>query len=451
MQKKKLKSSMFNYLIQNEKGDYILYNSYMGASKAKKILKKKKKQLEHYLSEAEIYPEEDALLNALVQAGFIVNFEVNEKANRDLLRMQKIMDNKLQLILLPTEQCNFRCKYCYESFQKPKMDAEIQKRIIKFVSKNIHNYNGMRVAWFGGEPLEAFDVIENLSQAFLKICSMSKRSYWSSIITNGYNMTLDVYKKMLQYQILNTQVTIDGIKATHDDKRVLADGSGTFDVVIHNLLDISRNITDALPRFVIRTNVTREVYENIEEYTAFYSRLFKDDKRFIFFIRPTGNWGGERVIQIEDSLMNENQFKLVYDTLYKQSQTINYDFHATFLEPAGSVCYANIQNSFVIGSDGTVYKCTCNFDAENNKIGFINDKGDMIIDENKHHQWLYVNQKSKACDNCSFSCACLSANCPAAANFSTEMRRLTCPAEKKYLKETLLLLDKNHFIEILEV
>ena len=24
---------------------------------------------------------------------------------------------RLHLILLPTEQCNFRCKYCYEDFQ----------------------------------------------------------------------------------------------------------------------------------------------------------------------------------------------------------------------------------------------------------------------------------------------------------------------------------------------
>ena len=84
------------------------------------------------------------------------------------------MSKSLRLIIMPTEQCNFRCQYCYESFKFGKMSLEMQDAIINFVRKNIYKYTEVHLDWYGGEPLLAFDVIQYISENVLKICKCAK-------------------------------------------------------------------------------------------------------------------------------------------------------------------------------------------------------------------------------------------------------------------------------------
>ena len=104
-----------------------------------------------------------------------------EYVDEILLRERKLMDivnySKLYLVIMPTEQCNFRCEYCYETHEKGKMSKKTQDALIRYVQKNIYRYTGLNVGWFGGEPLEALDVIEYLSQNFMKICKVAKKPY----------------------------------------------------------------------------------------------------------------------------------------------------------------------------------------------------------------------------------------------------------------------------------
>lgn len=61
--------------------------------------------------------------------------------------------NFLQLIILPTEGCNFRCTYCYENHENKKMLPETKESIINFVEKNISKYTALRIEWFGGRTV----------------------------------------------------------------------------------------------------------------------------------------------------------------------------------------------------------------------------------------------------------------------------------------------------------
>lgn len=48
----------------------------------------------------------------------------------------RAIDNRVfHLILLPTEQCNFRCVYCYENFKIGRM----QRSIVEAVKKLLEN------------------------------------------------------------------------------------------------------------------------------------------------------------------------------------------------------------------------------------------------------------------------------------------------------------------------
>lgn len=96
---------------------------------------------------------------------------------------------------------------------------------------NIHKYNGLILNWFGGEPTEAMDVIENLSVKLIDVCKKNKKAYNAGITTNGYNLTYEIFKKLKKLHVTEYQVTIDGLASIHNAQRVMADGAPTFDVI----------------------------------------------------------------------------------------------------------------------------------------------------------------------------------------------------------------------------
>ena len=60
---------------------------------------------------------------------------------------------KITIILKPTEECNFRCKYCYHAdthYQKGKMSIDLFEEIIQ---KAFSSYNNIQLIFHGGEPL----------------------------------------------------------------------------------------------------------------------------------------------------------------------------------------------------------------------------------------------------------------------------------------------------------
>lgn len=60
---------------------------------------------------------------------------------------------KITIILKPTSECNFRCKYCYHAdtqYEKGKMSIELFEEIVR---KSFSCYNKVELIFHGGEPL----------------------------------------------------------------------------------------------------------------------------------------------------------------------------------------------------------------------------------------------------------------------------------------------------------
>ena len=218
------KPSMFNHIYQTVNNELLLYNSYKGFESLASISATDFNFIEKSLSNTDI--ENNQQFQKLKTLGYFVESNMDEILLCEQKYMDIVEENTLRLIILPTEKCNFCCKYCYETFEKGKMQPETQDSLIKFVRKNIMKFSSMDVRWFGGEPLEALDVVENLSNAFVSICNTAKRNYTSSMTTNAYNLTIDNFRKLYNLKVYNYQITIDGVKSTHDSQRVLRNGEG---------------------------------------------------------------------------------------------------------------------------------------------------------------------------------------------------------------------------------
>lgn len=438
------KQSIFNHIYLTSDNEVLLYNSYGGFNSLASISVRDFDLIIKSLEQKKI--ENNQKFQKLKSLGYFVSSETDEILLCEQKYMDIVEENTLRLIILPTEKCNFCCNYCYETFEKGKMLPKIQDSLIKFVKKNIMKFSSMDVRWFGGEPLEALDVIENLSNSFIDICRTAKRNYTSSMTTNGYNLSLDNFKKLYSLRVHNYQITIDGIKATHDRQRMLRNGVGTFDKIVSNLVDIKTNIKSGIPRFTIRTNFTKCISQYIDEYIDYFSSIFSDDVRFSFSFQKASDWGGNRVQDMSENLIDNIFYMELLRKIAQNKNKLDISPHAALMNGNTCVCYANKRHSFVIGSDGKIYKCTGDFTFPQNHIGNLIN-GEMIIDNNAHAKWLCRNKrKSKSCNNCFYYGACLVGSCP--ASFIKEEKDNLCLFEKSFINCFLELFDRRYFNKI---
>lgn len=144
-----------------------------------------------------------------------------------------------------TEECNLRCKYCYQVHKnnKKRMTFDVAKKAIDYILSNPKVFNAECVIWdfIGGEPLLELDLIDKICD-YIKIQTFKLNHPWAykyrfSIGTNGVlygseQMRRFVYKNKLKS---NVGITIDGIKEKHDMHRVFKDQRGSYDEVVKNI------------------------------------------------------------------------------------------------------------------------------------------------------------------------------------------------------------------------
>lgn len=405
-----MKTSMFNYSFQTDDGGLYLYNTYTGKNSICLVKGDEKKKVLDWLENPPVAAN-DATFEKLKADGFFVEDDVDEKRRREDLMMRFLSEPELDLTVHTTKQCNFRCQYCCLDFESKPMQSDVQKGIINHVRKNIGMYNSVTISWFGGEPLLEMGVIENISKPIIEICKRAKRMYFGAVTTNGYLLTDSNVKKLLENQVYSFTVTIDGLKDLHDSQRFLRDGSGTFDRIISNLLNIKNNYKSRAIHVNIRSNITSDILNRIDEYYDFFNDLFGDDDRFTMFVKPVGDWGGERVKKIADKLISENEIALVYQKLAQKKGKLKFLANTSDLMVGGVSCPARKRFKYTIGVEGGITKCD---DPDTYyAIGQIDVNGNMNIDVDKNMKWItHRTILSETCDNCFYSCNCFGTYCP---------------------------------------
>jgi len=371
------------------------------------------------------------LADALRQAGLIVEDQAAERREAFHQHMElKYNTRQLHLILLPTEQCNFRCVYCYETFPRGRMPAWVRRAVVRFAESRLDNMHELRVSWFGGEPLAALNVMEEISTAIMPRCEKLGVSYRASVTTNGYLLTEAVFRKLLAWNVRHIQVTLDGPADTHDSLRVLASGKPTFAKIWSNVQRIAR-LAD-LPEtfsFKIRINFTPESLPRVPALLYQLSALFQGNPRFGVFLRPVGKWGGpnDASLDVFDTVAAmEQAMTLAQDAWVHGASCADPIFED--LRPGGTACYASQPTSFIIGADATVYKCTVALYDDRNRVGALQPNGEMLLDEKKLSAWVKADGASdQECRDCVLYPSCQGEACPL---IRIRQRTRPCPATK---------------------
>jgi uncharacterized protein len=296
--------------------------------------------------------------------------------------MMSVANDRLHLILLPTERCNFRCTYCYEDFAIGRMNAATIAGVKRLVERRLDELHSLTISWFGGEPLLARTVVEDISEYIVHAIGERRYiNYNADITTNGYLLDSATVSRLAGLGICLFQISLDGPQPFHDQTRIRADGKGSFNRIWRNLLAIRDGTADV--HVMLRIHLTPANLSSMREFLIHIRDTFLGDTRFSVLLKPVERLGGPN-----DDSMEILSHEVRPRILAELEALVVEGGDARRIYPAPSVCYASHSNSLMIRANGLVGKCTVALTDPVNTIGRLLPDGLLIIDNQRLRPWL---------------------------------------------------------------
>jgi uncharacterized protein len=257
--------------------------------------------------------------------------------------------------------------------------------------------------WFGGEPLLRLDIIRYMMGEINKICERRGTLCRGVMTTNGYLLKRPTIRELESLGFKKFQITLDGPQETHDRLRPLADGRGTFNVILQNITDIlalTKNIT-----VTIRVNFDERNCEAVHALLDVLPNEFKSERIEIYFkvIWPHPRyWGGLE-------WPRATTFDLFKELLTLMKEASGHGFYVSpELFGAGGClhCQGEFLNYFAITPEGYLHKCTISFEL-GHRVGRITPEGKAYYNLPKLSVWLLKDPfEIEVCQDCKLLPVC---------------------------------------------
>jgi uncharacterized protein len=414
-----------------EDGRLLLWNTLTGVISAFGV--EERERVVQRLSPAGVAEPLDRTAEYLRRRGFLVPQQADELGQfRYRYHQEQWRGDRLQLILLASEDCNFRCVYCYEKFRNGTMSPEVREGIRNLVSRRAPRLSELGATWFGGEPLYGWEAVEELSPFFQATADRHGLAHAQTMTTNGYLLTEERATRLLSWGCRSYQITVDGLAAEHDCKRAGRDGSPTHAVILDNLRSLKQRRGDDFA-VAIRVNFDQENVPRLGAFLEALSEDFAGDRRFTLRFRAVGAWGGENDDALRTCGVGERRQVLRSLREKAADEGLKAEGGIGAARFGREACYAARPYNFIVGATGKVMKCTVVLDElAENVVGRIRPDGTLELDDARMGQWVNPHWEHDAlCPKCHILPTCQGASCPLSR--VTENRR-TCSTIKSELK-----------------
>lgn len=185
-----------------------------------------------------------------------------------------------KMTLQVTQNCNFRCTYCVysqenegvqRSHSNKVMSLEMAKEAVDFLVEHSMDCQEVNLAFYGGEPLLAFDLIREI--IVYAEDSFVGKDLSFSMTTNATLLDEEKLELLMAHHVM-LMISLDGPKEIHDQNRHFANGQGTFDKVIEKLLMIHDKYPEYLRSISISMVIDpRNDYDSINSVCETYPFL----------------------------------------------------------------------------------------------------------------------------------------------------------------------------------
>lgn len=354
------------------------------------------------------------LVDELRYGGFIIEDNINEiEIIRHDMYASRFTTSQLTLTIAPTSDCNFRCPYCYEKdvLHLQSMTNEVADKIVDFVKVKSLGIEHFNVTWYGGEPLLEFDRIVDLSKRFIEICENNLVKYNATMVTNGYLLTKERLRKLIDYKVSSIQITLDGDRETHDKRRYLKNHTATFDKIISNLLSfesLSKELKN-FPRISIRMNIDRENKKEAFQLLNFIanSPLGKYVVPYVAAVYIPSDSTYEKTLKNNEYYEFRNEFN-------EESKRLGFQIDNLVYYPRRitSNCCCDRSDSMVIDAEGNMYKCWEEIGNKEVCIGKIDSKEIYHMPKIYYDYLLFDPTMDEKCSKCRILPVCMGGGCP---------------------------------------
>lgn len=397
-----MKSSQYNIFISYKNNDYI-YNTLTTA------LLRLPQAIRIKIEQNELTKIETDLLNKLVTNGIIVDDNLNElsvyRYYYNSIQYSEIHD-ELKIVYVPTYNCNLKCFYCFEESSNKiinQPDKTTIEQLILFIKNQLvlhPTYKKLSLILFGGEPLICKNQCIDLCKKLSILLHEKNITFNPKIITNATLLDEKVVEELIIPYNMNIQITLDGVKDIHDQRKIYKNGNGTykqiyFAIDLLNKLGYKDNID-------LRLNIDKNNIHCIEPiFQKFHNKV---KLIYIGLLRPYGN----NKCNFE-SCISQNEFHINYKKqvlpILKKYNMIDSLLDVTKQHPCGM----NRLNTFIIDTYLDVYKCENLLGDKNHVVGHIVN-GELKKYPAYYQQVAWTPFNSK-CNKCSLLPAC-AGSCP---------------------------------------
>jgi uncharacterized protein len=353
----------------------------------------------------------------LIDRGYLyTNPEKEKYILRKLFKefLKKTKENKKRYVICPTYDCNLSCIYCFENNIANKslsFNDILLKNAFKTIEK-ISNNNIEHIELYGGEPI--LNKTKDLVLKTLKFAQ--KHNSKITIVTNGTNINLILPELIsLKENIEMLQVTIDGIKKIHDNRRIYKSGKGSFTEIVENVNRLLLNGVNTN----IRINIDNT---NVNGLLDLYSFLLHsgwinfsnfDTKLSLVTDHSSSNYNNiiipeekmlEKIIRIYkkypdmEKLFNFYAFKGLRNLIYILNGEKN-------VAPRFFNCESNLLELHILCPDGYIYSCPESIGIKKYAIGSFYPKFEIFdtrLDMWRNKTILGIEK----CKSCCFSPIC---------------------------------------------
>ncbi len=286
-----------------------------------------------------------------------------------------------ELVILPTYNCNFRCEYCFERARLERgqqwLSRTMSEETLDAIFRQMEAYRQMGIhpkgcTLYGGEPLLNANreivtrIIERAEALDMKLVC----------VTNGYE--LDRFIGLLKdHPFLFLQVTVDGVGETHDGRRFLAGGQGTYERIMDNIgLALENGIS-----IHVRVNVNRSNLDSAMALPeAFRQRGFTAYPIFRYYFKATTSCFEE---DPKNAITEEELFRVLcehgicgekdvsHSRIYQEMAARISKAMKRESYPAFSPAYCGAESTMlVVDPEGMIYPCWDLVSMEEYAIGF---------------------------------------------------------------------------------
>lgn len=374
------------------------------------------------------------IVEQLDKAGFFV-----ESFEKTKIKLERNDLKPTALVLMLSQDCNLRCKYCYAGdgkyHNKGFMKEDIAKRAIDYAFENFETDN-ISIILFGGEPLLNQSIFEFCVKYSNKKAIESNKRVNFSITTNGTLLNKENAKIIIDNNF-NVTLSIDGDSKTHDKNRFYMDKRGSYDDAVNNVREYLgvHNISARATLTKHNPNI-KEIFEHLHGLgfrTVHISPSieFMDKNAYDRLIESYR----EMIEEFNKRLKNKD-----YRYCLGMTNIVSYLDRINRGGVRGKFCGA-YNNMIVVDIEGSFYGCHRLVAAQETKYGNIFKEN--IIDEKIKKEVInkLVNRGNSDCNKCWISSLC-GGGCPAENYyFNTDFtipNELTC----YYLKSIMIYLIK---------